>query len=199
MRNKYSTEKIHIFIQGSYANNTCVRNESDVDIAVVRDDIYEYAFGERFSSSTTDNREAAAKLKDAVEKTLRKNFPYQVHRGNKSIKVNGNTYRKQADTVPCLSMHYYYRSHLKDYLTHFTLATNESKSKSLSASIDDILGEMQLTYCYLNTPKSEYRDRSEIHYGTATLSIANPQILEGQYYTDRKTNGDMLFTAENAQ
>ena len=39
MRNKYSTEKIHIFIQGSYANNTCVRNESDVDIAVVRDDI----------------------------------------------------------------------------------------------------------------------------------------------------------------
>lgn len=119
MRNKYSTEKIHIFIQGSYANNTCVRNESDVDIAVVRDDIYEYAFGERFSSSTTDNREAAAKLKDAVEKTLRKNFPYQVHRGNKSIKVDGNTYRKQADTVPCLSMHYYYRSHLKDYLTHF--------------------------------------------------------------------------------
>ena len=82
---------------------------------------------------------------------------------------------------------------------HVTLATNESKSKSLSASIDDILGEMQLTYCYLNTPKSEYRDRSEIHYGTATLTIANPQILEGQYYTDRKTNGDMLFTAENAQ
>ena len=73
------------------------------------------------------------------------------------------------------------------------------QSKSLSASIDDILGEMQLTYCYLNTPKSEYRDRSEIHYGTATLTIANPQILEGQYYTDRKTNGDMLFTAENAQ
>lgn len=82
---------------------------------------------------------------------------------------------------------------------HVTLATNESKSKSLSASIDDILGEMQLTYCYLNTPKSEYRDRSEIHYGTATLTIANPHILEGQYYTDRKTNGDMLFTAENAQ
>lgn len=82
---------------------------------------------------------------------------------------------------------------------HVTLITNESKSKSLSASIDDILGEMQLTYCYLNTPKSEYRARSEIHYGTATLSVANPQILEGQYYTDRKTSGDMIFTSENAQ
>lgn len=79
---------------------------------------------------------------------------------------------------------------------HVTLITKESKSKSLSASVDEILGEMQLTYCYLNAPKSEYRDRSEIHYGTATLSITNPMTLDGQYYTDRKTNGDMVFTAE---
>lgn len=118
MRNKYSTEKVHIFIQGSYANNTCVRNESDVDIAVVRDDVHEYAFGERFESSTTDKKEEAVKLKNTVERTLRNRFPYQVHRGNKSIKVDGNTYRKQADTVPCLLMNYYYRTHLKDYLTH---------------------------------------------------------------------------------
>ena len=79
---------------------------------------------------------------------------------------------------------------------HVTLATNESKSKSLSASIDEILGEMQLTYCYLNTPKAEYRNRSEIHYGTATLSIADPAALDGQYYTDRATNGDMVFVVE---
>lgn len=118
MRNKYSTEKVHIFIQGSYANNTCVRNESDVDIAVMRDDIHESAFGEKFELFTADKKHEATKLKDAVERVLRNNFPYQVKRGNKSIKVNGNTYRKQADTVPCLSMHYYYRSNLKDYLTH---------------------------------------------------------------------------------
>lgn len=79
---------------------------------------------------------------------------------------------------------------------HVTLITGESKSRSLTASIDEILGEMQLTYCYLNTPKAEYRVRSEIHYGTATLSLANPRSLEGQYYTDRNTNGDMLFVAE---
>ena len=78
-----------------------------------------------------------------------------------------------------------------------TLVTNESKSKSISASIDEILGEMQLTYCYLNTPKSEYRHRSEIHYGTATLSISNPKEIEGQYYTDRKTIGDMHFIAKS--
>lgn len=118
MRNKYSAEKVHIFIQGSYANNTCVRNESDVDIAVVRDDVHEYAFGERFGTSTTDKKEEAVKLKNAVERTLRNHFPYQVHRRNKSIKVDGSTYRKQADTVPCLLMNYYYRSHLKDYSTN---------------------------------------------------------------------------------
>ena len=76
-----------------------------------------------------------------------------------------------------------------------TLITGESKSKSLSASINDILGEKQLTYCYLNTPKSEFRHRSEIHYGTAMLCIDDPSKLQGQYYTDRKTIGDMEFTA----
>lgn len=79
---------------------------------------------------------------------------------------------------------------------HVTLLTDESKSNSLSASIDEILGEMQLTYCYLSTPKSKYRYRSQIHYGTAILSVANPTDLAGQYYTDRKTCGDMTFTAE---
>lgn len=117
MRDKYSLEKLDIFVQGSYANNTCVRNESDVDIAVVREDKYESAFGERFSSSSSDQKEEAIKLKDAVERALKNSFPYQVHRGKKSIKVDGNSYRKQADVVPCISLHYYYRSHLNDYST----------------------------------------------------------------------------------
>lgn len=118
MRNKYSTERIHIFIQGSYANNTCVRNESDVDIAVVREDIYEYAWGTNLELTTDDKRKEAKALKDAVERVLRDKFPAQVHRRNKSIKVDGNTYRKQADTVPCISLHHYYRSHQKDYSTY---------------------------------------------------------------------------------
>lgn len=80
---------------------------------------------------------------------------------------------------------------------YVTLVTEESKSKSISSSIDDVLGEMQLTYCYLNTPKAEYRKRSEIHYGTATLSITDSKTLDGQYYTDRATSGDMTFVAKN--
>ena len=74
--------------------------------------------------------------------------------------------------------------------------TKESKSRSLSASINDILGEKQLTYCYINQPKSEFRHRSEIHYGTAMLTILENGRLEGQYYTDRQTLGDMEFVPE---
>ena len=79
---------------------------------------------------------------------------------------------------------------------HITMVTGESKSKSLSASIGEILGEVQLTYCYLNTPKSEYRNRSEIHYGTAMLSISNPKEIDVQYYTDQRTIWDMCFILE---
>lgn len=79
---------------------------------------------------------------------------------------------------------------------HITLITNESRSQSLSASIDEILGEKQLTYCYLNTPKSKVRHRSEVHYGTAMLCVENPNRLTGRYYTDRKTIGDMEFSSK---
>lgn len=117
MRNRAGSEKVTIFIQGSYANNTCVHGESDVDIAVVHESNFEYAFGERFSGTTTDKRTEAAIFKNIVERTLKNRFPGYVHRKNKSIKVDGNTYRKQADSVPCLSMHYFYRSHLNDFLS----------------------------------------------------------------------------------
>ncbi len=118
MRSNDSTKKVKIFIQGSYANNTCVRGESDVDIAVVKEDGFEYAFGTTFKTSTTDKKDDAKKFKDAIVITLKQHFPGQVHRKNKSVKVDGNTYRKQADTVPCISMHYFYRSESKDYLSY---------------------------------------------------------------------------------
>ncbi|MDF2882012.1 MAG: hypothetical protein K0R54_2569 [Clostridiaceae bacterium] len=80
--------------------------------------------------------------------------------------------------------------------TNIILISGESKSKSISSSIDSVLGEKQLTYCYLNTPTAAVRDRSEIHYGTAMLCIENPKEITGQYFTDRKTAGDMYFYSQ---
>lgn len=118
MRKHYSSEEIQIFIQGSYANNTCVRGESDVDIAVIRRDVYEYAWGTRFSPYTPafKHNSDAAVFKNTVEKALKDHFSYlYVHRKNKSIKVDGNSYRKQADTVPAFGLRYYYNSENNDY------------------------------------------------------------------------------------
>ncbi len=102
-----TNEEIQVFIQGSYANNTCVRGDSDVDIAILRKDKYEYAFQKSFTAAPVSHKEEARIFKDRVENVLRKHFPLDVVRKNKSIKVNGNTYRKQADTVPCFSIRYY--------------------------------------------------------------------------------------------
>lgn len=74
--------------------------------------------------------------------------------------------------------------------------SGESKSKSIAASIDKILDEWQLTYCYLNVPQASVRNRSAIHYGTAMLCIETPNRLQGQYFSDRKTTGDMFFSSE---
>ena len=50
------------------------------------------------------NEEEVIKYKDEVYAALYKKFGYEVKRKNKSIKVNGNTYRKSIDVVPAFSL-----------------------------------------------------------------------------------------------
>ncbi len=105
MHNRYnSCEKIKILIQGSYANNTNIKEDSDVDIAV----IMEYPFWSEFRTGVKasmygfiDSNRSLKDFKDEIEKALKDKFKFGVKRGNKSIKVNGNTYRVDADVVPC--------------------------------------------------------------------------------------------------
>lgn len=78
--------KITIILQGSYANNTNIRRVSDVDIAILYNPRIPMAF-----ESYKQNIHNALKNKFGV---------YAVERKNKSIKVNGNTYRKSIDVVP---------------------------------------------------------------------------------------------------
>lgn len=118
MRNIGGTRKIRLFIQGSYANNTNVRTQSDVDIAVVQEEVFTPEY--RSPSSIYPQSDSdygfysvtQEKLfKDEVQNCLENKFGYDVERKNKSIKVHGNTYRKDADTVPCRR----YRDYREDY------------------------------------------------------------------------------------
>jgi hypothetical protein len=110
----YDSRKIKIFVQGSYANNTNVRTESDVDIAVVEEDVFrtEYRLGQTdFNYNFTKAPTRPKKFKDEVQEALTVKFGSDVERGDKSVKVHGNTYRKDADTVPSLR----YRDYRNDF------------------------------------------------------------------------------------
>lgn len=76
---------------------------------------------------------------------------------------------------------------------HIILISNESKSHSIVSSLEFKNEEWVLTYCYQNTPRAKVRNKSEIHNGTAVLCINSADDIEGQYYTDRGTTGDMWF------
>lgn len=76
------------------------------------------------------------------------------------------------------------------------LQTEESRSRTVSGSVEVIFGVPELIYTYLNEPKAKVRDSSTIHYGTATFLLDEKSHLVGSYYTDRNTTGDMDFTRE---
>lgn len=75
------------------------------------------------------------------------------------------------------------------------LKTDESNSRSLTASFSEVQSVKHLIYNYQNDPRAEIQDRSPIHYGTAMLNVSNPMILEGNYFTGRKSRGSMRFEA----
>lgn len=115
MSKRYSDVRIKLLVQGSYANKTNIRSESDVDVAVILESTFQPNFRpgvicEQYNFS--EGTFSVHSLKDDVEKALKQHFGYQgVHRHDKSIKVSGNTYRVDADVVPA----YRYRDYTDDY------------------------------------------------------------------------------------
>lgn len=119
MRSITGSRKVKLFIQGSYANNTNVRTESDVDIAVVQEEVFTTEYRNSTSMYPQTDKDygfseaspATISFKDEVQQCLEKKFHNDVERKNKSIKIHGNTYRKDADTVPCRR----YRDYRQDF------------------------------------------------------------------------------------
>jgi len=106
--------QVKLLVQGSYANNTNVKQNSDVDIAVILESTFRPSYRNGVSGSQygfLDSTDSIEQFKDDVEAALRDYFTYGVIRKNKSIKVEGNSYRVDADTVPCMR----YRDYKGDY------------------------------------------------------------------------------------
>ncbi|MBN4081173.1 nucleotidyltransferase [Caldithrix abyssi] len=102
---------IEIFGQGSYANNTNVRLNSDIDICVRLMDTFYYDLPEGKTKEDfnigpgTNNY---SDFKNDVEFALVNKFDRNdVHRGNKAITIKGNSYRVEADVVPTFEQRRY--------------------------------------------------------------------------------------------
>jgi len=104
---KLSAKDIEVFVQGSYANRTNVRQDSDVDVCV----LYKGAFFPDYSMSQgltgallgfPDGHYLYTEFKNDVEAALKSCFgAASVTRGKKAFDVHANTYRIDADVVPC--------------------------------------------------------------------------------------------------
>ena len=103
-----------------------------------------------------------------------------------------STYNSENRSIPVnvVIKHHFFNIQIK-------VKTGESNSISTCGSFDinEDRGLKQLIYSYQNNPKATVRERSEIHYGTTRLEINDDaNILEGEYWTSRKTTGDMKLT-----
>ena len=103
---KLSSKDIDVFTQGSYANRTNVRQDSDVDICVLYTGAFfsDYSMSEGLSGSVLGYTNADYRypeFKNDVEDALVAYFGRDsVTRGNKAFDVHANTYRIDTDVVP---------------------------------------------------------------------------------------------------
>ena len=121
LRNINKNREIKLLVQGSYANNTNVRTQSDVDIAVIQEEVFNTQYRTYGNPPQSDANYHFDRItyppksfKDEVQVCLEADFGTDVERKNKSIKIHGNTYRKDTDTVPCRR----YRDYRNDYLNN---------------------------------------------------------------------------------
>jgi hypothetical protein len=111
---------IKIIPQGSYRNNTNVRQESDVDIcACCMDpffDDYTFANYGRLEAGVYAHPYTYTEFKNDVQAALEAKFGKKgARRGDKAFDVHANTYRVDADVVPAFA----YRQYQKKEFNYF--------------------------------------------------------------------------------
>ena len=104
-----------VFVHGSYRNNVNVRQESDIDVAILCRDTFFFDLPEGYTRQQFGLNSPATydygQLKNEVEEALINHFGRTaVHRGDKAFDVRANTYRVDADVAPFFEYHWYQRS-----------------------------------------------------------------------------------------
>lgn len=76
------------------------------------------------------------------------------------------------------------------------ITTNEITSNTITSDLIEENGEYVLYYTYLTNPSSQYSAQNPIQHGTCRLIQTDKDKLEGQYWTSRKTIGDIKLTKQ---
>lgn len=94
---------IDIFLQGSYANNTNVLSDSDIDICVMLRDTFHSVYPEgkgREDYGFIESTFTFHEYRNLVKQALQNKFKIgRIDEGNKSLKINENTYHVNADEM----------------------------------------------------------------------------------------------------
>jgi len=99
---KLKARDIRVFAHGSYKNNTNVRQESDVDLAIVCYDVFypDYTTEGATAKAFEDSKYSYMTYKNEVEEALIDYFGRKaVRRGNKAFDIKENSYHVEADAA----------------------------------------------------------------------------------------------------
>lgn len=115
-RAPYAGKSFRVFLQGSYANDTNIYSESDVDVVIQLDDCFHHnvsalpaeeqaEFNKTYSNSTY----RFLNFKNDVEAALRIAFGNDVKRRNKAIEVAAGGGRRKVDVIVATQFRRYQR------------------------------------------------------------------------------------------
>lgn len=129
--NHLSDLGIRVFAKGSYPNNTNVRHDSDIDIAIELEDMInlDYANGVGFSNTGLSSYAGIAEneFKLRLQKALEAEFGKGVvdSSGNKVYKIRGSSKMLNADIIPCTTYRFYYASDPSSFRQGIQLILNK--------------------------------------------------------------------------
>lgn len=110
----FSDCSLSVYAKGSYANNTNVRTDSDVDIAVQCSNVMyweEETPGVKSQGTPYTGPWTPSKLRQELKASLDAKFSGQIDSsGSTAFRVDSGTARVEADVVPCFDYRYYFAS-----------------------------------------------------------------------------------------
>ncbi|WP_298713344.1 nucleotidyltransferase domain-containing protein [uncultured Veillonella sp.] len=181
--------RISLFIQGSYANNTNVKSNSDIDIAVV----LESTFVGNFSMLSTARNLGFIEVdfnfqcyKNQIVEMLKTFFGEEVEVGAKSIKVRGNTSRVKADIVPL--------QRFRDYAN--PLSTN-SNVYTKGVILYDSNNNPIINYPEAHIEKGRYKNIITNSYYKKLVRICKSILLQMKNDNIREAEGISSFLVES--